>query len=752
MARRAQMVLWCAAMIGASSGWADEGQWMPEQVRTLAPQLKKAGFALAPDALWSSSPDALMRAVINLRGCSGAFITGDGLVATNHHCAYRALQEASTVREDLLTNGFYAATRADERPAPGLTVKMVQNIAEVTDELRAIIEQEQDPLARAEKVTRRQKELVAACEAKGDVKCEVAPFYRGARYQLITYTEFRDIRLVYAPPTRVGNFGGEVDNWMWPRHSADFTLVRAYVTPDGSPAAFDNANVPHHPRVFLTPSREGVTKGDFVATMGYPGQTNRYLSAVEVERHLTQVFPYIIELYQEWIRIQEAAAAGDKARELKIAGRVRSLANREKNSRGMVDGIVRMGLLDKRKLEDAALAALASKKGGDLAGVPAALQSWSDQNRAAFKRDLLLRMVRYGADALALAVHLVRWAHEAKKPDVERAEGYQDRDRDDLWSTLERHLKTYDPAVDTALLASWQKHVQTVAGAPEAAQAFAPGRIAKSPLMVEATVRALFEARDEDALRASKVRALALAFALVPWIEQAEAEQRARDGVELQVGPAYFQLLQEVRDGPVYPDANGTLRFSYATVRGYSPKDGLYATPQTTLRGMLAKHTGQDPFDLPAKLRKKAPLGPTTFWADPRLGDVPVCFLSSSDTTGGNSGSPVINRRGELVGFNFDRVWENIAGDFGYDISRSRNISVDVRYMYWLLDEVQGDTRLLEEMGLLSFADKPARQDRPRDDAGAPVKAGCRQADPVWVCGGLALGALLTWRRRRRTS
>ncbi|MCB9718882.1 MAG: S46 family peptidase [Myxococcales bacterium] len=693
---------------------ADEGQWMPKQIAQLDQAMLRAkGLRLDADALWNPTDGGLMRAVVNLSGCSAGFLSRQGLLATNHHCGYGAIQAASTVEHDYLKDGFYAPTQAEEIAAEGSTVKVLESTEDVTEAIRALAEAETDPAARVRAVERARSEMVAQCEAEHPGhSCQVAEFYNGHEYQLLRYLELLDVRLVFAPPSSIGNYGGEIDNWMWPRHAGDFTLLRAYVGPDGKPAAHSPDNVPYQPSTILEVSPQGVEPGEFVAILGYPGRTNRYLPAPEVKRQLEQFLPARVALYGEWIEVMERLGAADPEVRIKVAASLRGLANRHKNARGMIWGIERNGLLAKRTAEDEALARWAEGQGERYAGVLEGLSAQTEARRESFERDFVLENLDRAPNALAIALDLVRRAEEQAKPDLERRSAYQDRAARRLWDAQERHLRDYDEAVDRELMEVLFRRIDALP--PE--QRVTGFHLADVPRVLRATrvtdpafVKEAFDAADAEALRASRDPMLVLAHELVDALEES-LERRDRWAGELLVlGPRYFEMLEQVRGGPVYPDANGTLRFSHASVQGYSPRDGLVATPQTTVAGQVAKDTGEEPFDLPAAVREAAARAPTTYWADPGLGDVPVDFLSNGDTTGGNSGSPVIDGQGRLVGLNFDRVWENIAGDYGYDVGRSRNVIVDVRYLLWVLDEVTDAGPLLEELGVAKLRDAPPR-------------------------------------------
>jgi len=763
---------------------ADEGQWMPAQIAELdQARLRALGLELAPEQLWSAE-GGLLRAAVNLSGCSAAFISADGLIATNHHCAYAAIQGNSSVEHDYLGDGFVARERGQELPAKDLTVRVIERIDDVTAEIQAAVEAAGDDRGRAQAIERARKQLVDACEKSGPSRrCEVASFYSGSLYQRFTYRELRDIRLVYAPPAAIGEFGGEEDNWMWPRHTGDFALVRAYAGADNQPAEPAPDNVPYRPAQHLRVAATGVQAGDFVAVLGYPGQTQRYLPVVEVERFIDQVFPARIDLYGEWIAIFEQLGGRDPAVAIKVAASKKSLANRFKNAQGMLAGLRAMRLVERRRGEEAALEQWAARpENAGFADVLPEIRAVSEQRRAGFRGEFLLENLGHAGNLLGVAVDLVRRAREAQKPDLERLAGYMDRDRKRLRDRVERRLRDFDPEVDTQVLAALLARAAQLppeariaalepllAGASGPREAFAPAArklVAASRLHVKDATLALLEA-DEATLARSRDPLIALAVALVPALEALEAANEARSGRALRVGPRYFSMLRTVRDGPVYPDANSTLRFSYATVGGYSPREGLLATPQTTLSGQLAKLTGASPFTLPQRVIDLAEGAAETHWADPALGDLPINFLANADTTGGNSGSPVINGRGELVGLNFDRVWENIAGDFGYNPARSRNVIVDLRYLLWLLDRVEDAGALLDELGvagLRSAGPRPA----PSPGAAAPEASvagpgtpraaraeDCARSRACGCAGGEAAGwsglvLLLAGRRRRR--
>jgi hypothetical protein len=429
-----------------------------------------------------------------------------------------------------------------------------------------------------------------------------------------------------------------------------------------------------------------------------------------------------------------------------------------------------MNLVARQQARDLALDAWSATPAGSAhAGVVREVADLSRQRALHQPRAFLLSSIARGPSLLALAIDLVRRAHESSKPDLDREPSYMDRNRDKLWKLQQRRLLNFDADVEAHLVASLIDRADVLVHRIAALDAIASraaeagqstldhvrALVAASTLSDAAVTKQSFDAASISAIAADPL--ITLASELLPIIEAVDGERDALDGADLRVGPRWFALLASHHKGPLYPDANGTLRFSYATVKGYAPRDGLWAVPQTSLRGALAKHSGDDPFDLAAKVRDAAPDAANSYWFDPKLNDLPICFLGNGDTTGGNSGSPVVNGKGQLVGLNFDRVWENIAGDFGYDVGMSRNVMVELRYLWWMLDRVDDAGALLAELGLSRYRTAAPRSrwiGAPRPPARNAV--GCHMAPhaPVrmnrgalgwpWLCAAF----MLLWRRR----
>jgi len=572
----------------------------------------------------------------------------------------------------------------------------------VTERIENAVPRGADDLARDRAIEAESKALVAECERRPARRCRVAVYDGGVRYELVESLEYPDVRLVYSPPRAIGEYGGEVDNWSWPRHTGDFSLIRVWAAADGSPAPAGEGVAPLHPKHFFPVSTDGVSPGDFVLVAGYPGRTYRALTASEMAERAELYFPRRAELYGAWIEILEELSARSDAARIALASRIKSLANREKNARGQIAGIARGDLLGKRREADREVLDWARASSERAAAVAAYsdLERETDRVRSSWERDFLLEQIPSGPLSLALAAKLVRWAGEKSKPDLEREPEFMERNRERLRESLERSQTRLHRPAEEALLVDWllrlraagaEELVATLVGegADRAAIAARVAAIHEATRVTDSAARAGMFDESEEELRARKDPLLELAFVLDPALRALEERRRRHEGAISRLRPVWRRAVVAHAGRPVAPDANGTLRVSLARVRGYEPRDAVWMKPQTTFSGLVAKHTGEEPFDAPEALLVAAPAARSSRWADRKLGDVPVGFLADADTTGGNSGSPVLDARGRLVGVNFDRVWENVANDFGYNPEVARNVSVDVRFLLWVLETLE---------------------------------------------------------------
>jgi hypothetical protein len=720
-ARAAGVVLTLLISAGAL---ADEGQWPPDQLASFDAKawadLKARGLTVSPADLWDGKGGGLTTATVQIGGCSASFASKDGLVLTNHHCAFDAIQLASTPDRNYLRDGFAAKTRADELPARGGASRalVLKRIVDVTEKVRGSgtpFARAKTDLERFEAVERARKEIVAECEKTPGSRCQVAPFYDGLLYKLQEQVEYPDVRLVYAPPRAVGEYGGEVDNFRWPRHTGDFSVLRVYAGPDGKPAPPSRENVPFHPARFFKVSGAGVKAGDLVMVLGYPGRTQRYLPASAVKNLEEWFYPARGTTYSDLIHILEESTKGDAAEQLRVSSYVKRLANTETNARGQIEGLRRNGVVPRVIDEDARLAAWLEKEPSAVAfkTAPNELEELLAKDRASQERRLFMDEIERSPGLLLSALELVRFAEERKKPDLARDAGYQDRDLGRARDREKNATRSHAPVAQRRALAYLIEKAMRSPGEPIAAFETAFGQRADARA-IEARLASFDDATrlDEstrladleapiDMLRASGDPYLRLAVALSPELAKARAERKEMSGALLRVRPAYLSALQAFRRSSgrlLYPDANSTLRVSFAEVKGYAPKEALFAEPQTSTAGLLEKETGAEPFASPARVLEAVKTKRFGRFGDERLGGVPIGFLSNADTTGGNSGSPAVNGKGELVGLNFDRVWENVAGDFGWNAERSRNVMVDIRYALWLIGDVDGRTALVDEL------------------------------------------------------
>jgi len=688
---------------------ADEGMWLPQQIPQLAGDLQKAGIKIDPSRLADLTGDP-MGAVIALGGCTASFVSPDGLAVTNHHCAFNSIRVNSTPQRDLLKNGFLANSFADELPAaPGSRAFVTTNIEDVTDRVTGTLAAKLDDRARDQEIGRREKQLVADCEKPGGVRCRVASMFEGAQYLRFTQMEIRDVRLVYAPAEGIGNFGGETDNWMWPRHTGDWSFYRAYVGKDGKPADYSKDNVPYKPAHWLKVSTTRLAPGDFVMVAGYPGRTFRYRTEFEVLNSRDFTLPTSVRYATELSRILNEAGKGNRETQIHNASRLRGLDNTLKNNTGALETLTSGGIVAHRHQREADLAKwIASNP--KYATVMDSLRKIDAEEEATQQRDVLLLWIYRSSPMLTQARQAYRNSIERTKKDIDRGTGFQERDQPTLMQVSTRSQSEFDVPSDRAglrffLLESQKLPTsQRIAPVDEAiAKAGSVDKLldalyAGTKINVADERKAMY-AETTKQLDARHDSMLDFAAKLIPITLDNEARDERLAGAMSRVRPMYLAALREMGGGKLYPDANLTLRITYGHVVGYSPRDAVNYDPQTTVAGVVQKNTGKGEFDSPKALLdaiRAKNFGP---YADPRLGEVPVDFLSDVDTTGGNSGSPTLNANGELCGLLFDGTYESLGSDYLFE-NNTRSIQVDTTYMLWVMDAVDHAHNLLKEMGV----------------------------------------------------
>ncbi|WP_426086391.1 S46 family peptidase [Janthinobacterium sp. PSPC1-1] len=696
------------ALLGAFAGaHADEGQWQPHQLPQLKAELKRVGIEIPAEKLADLSKHP-MSAIVSLGGCSAAFVSDAGLVVTNHHCAYGAVQRNSTPEHNYITNGFLAKTRAGELPGgPNSLVYVTDKVENVSERVLKGLTADMTGRARHEAVEKRIKDLIAECETDKMYRCSVPAFHRGLEYYRIRQMMIRDVRLVYAPSDKIGNFGGDIDNYEWPRHTGDYSFLRAYVGKDGRPADPSPDNVPYKSKDFLVVSAEGLKAGDGILLAGYPGRTSRYKLPAEIRFARDTAFPLKVSELQADLAVMADATNGDAAAAVRYASVVKSINNVLKKTQGLLDGFARKDIAAIKDVQDAEFRAWYAKQPNVSATLLAELDAAIASDMALSEEEFAWS-VATNSDLLKSARTIYRLSLERQKADAERESGFQQRDLAFIKARLARLEQSYVNQVDQARFAAGLKRYAQLAAKshPQGLDALLPAPAAVPALyqqtqLADTAKRLAWLEKDQAAVARSDDAFMQLAVKLQPVELALEERRKEIDGNLERVIPQYMQAViawKKSQGKPVYPDANSTLRVTYGTVSPYSPRDGLSKGPFTTVEGIVEKVTGKAPFEAPQGLIDAVKEKRYGQFRDPVLGTVPVNFLTSADTTGGNSGSAVMNKRGELIGLNFDSTYESITKDWYFDTAITRAIHLDIRYMLWVMKEVDHADNLLKEM------------------------------------------------------
>jgi hypothetical protein len=699
----------CLAALSAPA-FGEEGMWMPDQVEEVGAKMKADGLVIDPEQLGRLNA-APLNAIASLGGCSAAFLSPQGLVATNHHCVLGSIQYNAKAGQDYLTNGFLAKSNGEElQAAPGSRIFVIEDLRNVTASMLKGVTARLGGLARTERLEANRKALIARCERHPNRRCDVRPYYGGARYYLQQQLEIQDVRLVYAPALGIGNFGGETDNWMWPRHTGDFGFYRAYVAPDGSSKPYAADNVPYQPKNWLRMAREGVKEGDFVMVAGFPGTTNRLRTAEEVRFNFADYEPLWQRLLTDYANQIERATAGNREAQIRYASILQGAQNYEKKLAGDLAGADAIGIDARKSAEEKAyrnwIEADATQR-ARYGRAATALDAVVAENSRASLRDLRASVLNR-AQLLSSARTLYRWAKEREKPNTQRESGYQDRDRRLMTERLTQVDRRFLPDVDRKLFeAALGEYRQLVATDRNAAFETMVGEIGMDRLygdtkLGDTATRLGWLDQPAKAFEASQDPFIRLAIALYPGDIAAERADKERAGRTQAARSDYLDGYRAYRHGigkPLYPDANGSLRLTWGNVTGRK-RDGQIWTPFTTAEGLLAKHTGKGEFDAPDAAVFAIRAKDYGAYTAPELGTLPVDFMSTVDITNGNSGSSTLNARGEFVGLAFDGTLDGVISDWAYAADRNRTIHVDSRFMLWTMDKIDGAHRLLDEMNV----------------------------------------------------
>ena len=715
MKRRALIFAMLAVMF-TPSAVADEGMWIPVLIGKYNIQLmQENGFKLTAEDIYSINKASMKDAVVLFGGgCTGEFISDKGLIITNHHCGYGSIQNHSTLDHDYLNDGFWAATNAEELSTPGLTVTILKYMEDVTDRVLMGVTDEmdkekKDALINAN-ITAINNEAIKGTHFLSAVR----PFFLGNQYFLIVNEVFRDVRLVGAPPSAIGKFGGDTDNWVWPRHTGDFSLFRVYADSENKPAAYSAENVPYKPAYHFPVSLAGVSEGDFTMVFGYPGRTQEYAPSNHIRMLKDVIYPKQVEIRGKKISIMEQEMAQDPLIRLKYSGKSFGLANGWKKWIGEIQSLDNMNGVERKVAFEREFRIWVSAD-------PARMQKYGrlfDQYDEIYDSYVSYYLVNTyttevfgstGAEPVSLAAGFMRAVELASKQspelgkELERLHGnadgfFRNYDRDVSMKLFVAVMELYGRNVEP----EWQApaYRELAASCKGNFGAVADKLFDKSPFTDEDRMKVLLARFDIKKIQKDPFYILAVSAGEL--IEsRVRPELLSADARLSELNKLYMAAqMEQGRDKVFYPDANSTLRLAYGKVMGYDSRDAVYHKHYTTLTGVMEKDNPEIyDYDVPDRLKElylKKDYGRYAF-----NGDVPVCFIANNHTTGGNSGSPVLNADGHLIGINFDRAWEGVASDIMYNPAQSRNISLDIRYVLFIVDKFAGAGYLIDEMTLV---------------------------------------------------
>lgn len=686
----------------------DEGMFPLSDLNRV--DLKKAGLEIDQTDIFNPGKVGLVDALVQVGGCTGSFVSAEGLIITNHHCAFGAVQLASTPENDYLTDGFVARERSKEIPAQGLTIRITDSYEDVSDRVLGAVAKVTDPVQRIELIQKTRQAIAREAETKDpSIKAEVSEMFIGKSYVLFRYKTIQDVRLVYVPERSIGEFGGETDNWVWPRHTGDYSFLRAYVAPDGTPADYAKENVPYVPKKHLKVNPKGVQEEDFAFILGYPGRTFRHRPAQYIEYQQQFLLPYISKLYAFQNNAMIEAGKTDKAVEIGLATRIKRNANTMKNYQGKMKGLRTIQLVDSKKAEDAALAAFISKDAGlktKYGTLLSDIDALYSQVFADADREMWLGQIHTSTSLLNVSRQLNAFKAGMDQSSDKAAFFQQNLPR--LKQILVSIYGSYHFTADSIIL---NKMLADGFALP-ATQSITALEVIENPTEFANVSLAKTRLRDQDYVMNELLKSpesltkfsdplLAFQLQLQAQIDALRPEQDRREGVLNKLMGDYVAVKEQFQQKNFVPDANSTLRLTYGYIRGYSPVDATYVTPFTTIRGILEKGMLDNPeFEYPESIRTAWEAKNFGDYAMKELNDVPVNLLYNMDTTGGNSGSPIMNSKGELIGVNFDRAYDATINDFAWNESYSRSIGVDIRYVLWVADKIDNAQFLLKEMGI----------------------------------------------------
>jgi len=700
---------------------ADEGMWIPLLIEKYNIKLmQEKGFKLSAEDIYSVNKVCMKDAVVLFGGgCTGEVISREGLLITNHHCGYGQIMRHSTLEHDYLTNGFWAMSHDEELKCPGLSVTFLKSMKEVTESVLKGVTDEMTGKVRDSLIKVNIEAVKNAAVEGTSYTARVEPFYMGEQYFLFINEIFKDIRLVGAPPSAIGKFGGETDNWVWPRHTGDFSVFRIYADKNNKPADVSNDNIPYKPAYHFPISLKGYKEGDFTMVFGYPGRTSEYVPSYHIEMVKNYLNPKMIDIRTKKIEIMEAAINSDPLLRLQYSAKKTGIANAWKKWIGENQGLEKMRTIEKKKEFERSLTEWIDADANRKAKYGKILPEY---------RELYLKMNEYnivnnytnevffnnGAETVAFAKGLRSLADLVSSDnDEEKINDMKAR----LKGSGDGFFKNYNIAIDKKLFVTVMKlygeNIDPKWQAPEYIKlkkscngdfsSIVDKLYANTVFSDQARYNkfvAGFKASDIKKLNKDPFYLLSISAGDLLSVKVKPELERITSEIT-KLNKDYMTLQMEFdKEKLFYPDANLTLRITYGKVKGYNSKDAVYFKHYTTLKGIMEKDRPEIyDYDVPDKLKelyKAKDFGPYT-----QDGEVPVCFIADNHTTGGNSGSPVINAEGQLIGINFDRAWEGVASDMAFNPDQSRNISLDIRYALFIIDKFAGAGYLLNEMTLI---------------------------------------------------
>lgn len=690
---------------------AEEGMWIPLLLEKYnIDAMHEAGLRLSAEDIYSINQDCLRDALVIFgRGCTGELISGDGLLLTNHHCGYGTIQSHSSVENDYLTHGFWAMSREEELPNQGLTVTFLRYMQDVTREVTEGITRQLDPLEYDRYTRMKMGEIRDEALKDTHLEAQIHPFFYGNAYYLFVYETFRDVRLVGAPPESIGNFGADQDNWMWPRHTGDFSMFRIYAGEDNTPADYDPSNKPYRPRKYLEIAAGGVQKGDFTMVMGYPGSTTRYLYSAEVRSMLQTGLPLQISLRTKRLDIMDKYMKQSDVVRIQYANKFRGVSNAWKKWQGIILGLSRNQAVEAKLEEEGRFSAWVQADGERQLKYDWILPAFETLYQERAKYETAMDMMNEAIMTVELSMQASRISRMISQgAAVEQLESQMAGFYKNYYSPIDQEtfaamMQAYFSEMPSTFFPDF--YAEVVENYQGDFSRFAEAVYQKSLFNNQEKLAKLFAGYGKDPEKAlRRLEKDPLLTCLNQFLEIYRVgiiPEYGRIQTELESTYRTYMaaLLEMAEDHVLYPDANFTMRLTYGKVDGYQPEDGVQYQYFTTLSGVMEKETeGFEDYAIPDRLRDLYEA--KDYGRYGVNGTMPVCFLASNHTSGGNSGSPVLDADGRLIGINFDRNWEGTMSDVYYDPALCRNISVDIRYVLFLIDKFAGAGYLLEEMDI----------------------------------------------------